>query len=347
MIQHNRLTFGLAEEQAVAEAVRSGQWAMGQRVALLEQAIARTTGVSEAVATATGLAALRLALLAVGVGAGSRVGVPAYSCVALANAILSCGGEPVPIDIRPDDWNLNPAATSAVSGLSAIIAVHTFGSPAPISELKRLRIPVVEDCAHALGIKTGATWLGGLGDVAVLSLYATKLVGGGEGGCVVSRDSAITSYVRDARDYTDKAPSRSRLNDKMTDVLAALAHSQLERLPDLLSARRALAARYDSLLTRDVVTKSRLRLPEREANRVWYRYVVELDRPIHDEFLADTRDRGVIIERPVEPWLEDLSPYPVAQRAYGHLLSLPLYPTLTHDDQDEVVRTLASVLRTN
>lgn len=340
-VPHNRLTFGLEEELAVQRVVRSGRWTGGVELRELERRLAQTAGVAHAVAVGSGLGALRLALLALGVGAGDLVAVPAYSCVALANAVLACGAEPVPVEVEPGSWNLSVdalrAALAARPGIKAAVAVHTFGQPAPVRELEALGVPVVEDCSHAFGLAP----LGALGRVAVLSLHATKLLGAGEGGAVLTQDAAIAERVRGARDYADQAPVAWRLNDKMTDLEAALGLCQLDRLASTLARRTELAQRYKARLT--ALPVRACALPNDAPGRVWYRYVIAV--PDADEVIARLAAAGISAARPVENWSGvSVALAPVSAGAFQCLVSLPLYPTLTETEQDQVCAVLLEAL---
>lgn len=341
-IPHNRLTFGPEEEAAVIGVVRSGHWVGGRVLKELESRIARLTGVEHAIGVGSGLAALRLSLVALGVTAQDKVAIPAYSCVALANAVLACGAEPVPVDVEAGTWNLSVAglrkALERMPNLKAAIAVHTFGCPAPIAQLKSLGVPIVEDCSHALGRQP----FGKLGDVSMLSLHATKLLGSGEGGIVLTNDTGIAAQIRQARDYSDQGPAAWRLNDRMTDLEAALALCQLERLPHLLSLRDALADRYDSLLA-PRTDEAGLMLPPMLSGRIWYRYTVAA--PDASSVITRMASRGIAAARPVEAWASAMQTGPVSARAYREIVSLPLYPTLTMEEQDRVVSAFLDALR--
>jgi len=337
VVPHNRLTFGREEELAVQRIVRSGRWTAGVEVGELERRLAHTAGVAHAVGVGSGLGALRLALLALGVGVGDSVAVPAYSCVALANAVLACGAEPVPVDVEPGTWNLSvPALRAALvvrPGIKAAIAVHTFGQPAPVRELEALGVPVIEDCSHAFGLAP----LGALSRVAILSLYATKLLGAGEGGVVLTQDAEIAARIRGARDYADQAPAAWRLNDKMTDLEAALGLCQLDRLPSTLARRTELAQRYTDRLA--ALTACNCVLPDDAPGRVWYRTAIAV--PNAEAVIARLAAAGVTATRPVENW-GGATPAltPVAVSAFQSLVSLPLYPTLTDAEQDRVCAAL-------
>jgi dTDP-4-amino-4,6-dideoxygalactose transaminase/RimJ/RimL family protein N-acetyltransferase len=342
-VPHNRLTFDEHEVTAVAEAVRSGQWASGIRVASLEDQLARRAGAAHAVCVSSGLSALRLALLAVGVQPGDRVLVPAYSCVALANAVIACGAVPVPVDVDGDTWQLDTASaewTIAEQKPAAAIVVNMFGAAAPVDRMHRWRIPIIEDCAHAFGFASGGRILGSRTDLSILSLHATKLLGAGEGGAVLSNTPAIADYVRSSRDYADRPADGRRQNDQMTDIEAALASAQLARLDDMLSARRRLAHRYTELLRESAHGSESFRLPTASPDHAWYRFTIELTVTTARTVVEKLARLGVNAAEPVDNWIGDSSAFPIAHRAFRHLLSLPLYPTLTNAEQDRVVDAL-------
>lgn len=342
-VPHNRLTFSEDEVSAVAAVLRTGYWAGGPRLDRLEQELCSCFGVSNAVGVGSGLAAIRLALLSLGVGPGDQVIVPAYSCVAIANAVLSLGAEPRPVDVGEESWNIDPA--KAEVGLErstkAIIAVNTFGLPADIAGLKKLGVPVIEDCSHGFAVISDGSVAAIESDLAVISFYATKLIAGGEGGVVLASQNSYGEFVREWRDYSDKTADGTRLNDKMTDIEAALVLEQLNRLGAMLTSRQRLAERYSTLLSgvHGVTT------PEITSGRVWYRYVVRVPegrlRQVTDE-LAET---GVSACSPIEwwPYAEDES-FEVAEEACRTCLSLPLYPTLSADEQDVVCARLVEAL---
>ncbi|HEY3998377.1 MAG TPA: DegT/DnrJ/EryC1/StrS family aminotransferase, partial [Candidatus Xenobia bacterium] len=140
MVVHNRVRAHPEDAEAVARVVRSGQWAQGPQVAELERRLALMAGVRHAVCVGSGVAALRLSLLGLGVGPGDEVVMPGYCCVALPNAVLSVGAVPRRVDVGRGSWNLE----GAVAGQAAIV-VDTFGRPARVD----FGVPVIEDCSHA------------------------------------------------------------------------------------------------------------------------------------------------------------------------------------------------------
>ena len=346
-VVHNRLTYSDVEVEAVARTLRSGYWASGLRVTELERALAKLGSVKHAVGVASGLAALRLVLKGLGVKPGDRVLVPAYSCVALANATLACGATPVPVDITPQDWNFSLAEGQKMIAEyhpKAAIVVHTFGAPVPIEQMLDWGIPIVEDCAHAFGIHVNEIPLGGRAHAAILSFYATKLMGAGEGGAVLTNSAELAQFVRTWKDYTDKPPNGTRLNDKMTDLEATLALCQLERLNDMIAARQKLAERYCELLAPEADRNGCFRLPNDLQPRIWYRYAVEMLGVPAKAVVEQLEQYGVQAAQPVTDWRPQNSPSsPLADTAYDHIVSLPLYPTLTTEEQDKVVQALLQV----
>ena len=345
-IPHNRLTFGNAECEAVAQTVRTGHWAQGPRVLELEAVLSRMSGVEHAVCVASGFSALRLSLGALGVRSSDSVLVPAYCCVALANAVLTWGATPVAVDIEPLGWNLcQKDCCTAIASCRprAVIAVNTFGMPVEIDKIVEGGAPVIEDCAHAFGIAVGGKWLGSRAQVGVLSFYATKLIGGGEGGAVLTNSSKIADYVRSARDYSDQPASPHRMNDKMNDLEASLVLTQLKRLPELIAAREAIARRYIDMLSGPSLGRL-YRLPTDSKERVWYRFVVEMLTASAETVVSGLERSGIRAAIPVNDWRTAGSPaVPVADRAYRRLVSLPLYPTLTAHEQDRVVEAFLKV----
>jgi len=349
-VPHNRLTFGDAECDAVLRAVRSGQWAQGPRVQELETALARLGGVQHAVCVASGLAALRLALGGLGILPNDSVLVPAYSCVALANSALAWGATPVPVDVDPVHWNIDPVLCRSYAETTrprAAIAVNMFGAPAAVEEMASsdvpvVGVPVIEDCAHgfahSIGSATGQKWIGSRAQAGVFSFYATKLIGGGEGGAVLTDSDEIAHFARSARDYADQPADGHRMNDKMNDLEASLVLAQLERLPEMIAARESVANRYLDRLA-DPRFQHVFCLPSKSKERVWYRFAVEMLTTSAETVVAGLGRFDIHAAVPVTDWRGPGSPAaPVADRAYRTLVSLPLYPTLTEEEQDAVVK---------
>ncbi len=336
----------MSEEDAlrVAAVVRSGQLAQGVEVAGFERELAQRLGVAAAAAVSSGSAALELALRAVGAEPGDEVVVPSYACDALYHAVTRCGATPVLADADPE--TLGPSAKDVVrrvtSRTRAVVVVHPFGLALDLDEFLALGVPIVEDCAQAIGAARGGRPVGSRGALAVSSFYATKLLTTGEGGAVAGARELV-ARVRDARDYDERADLRPRFNYKLTDLQAALGRSQLARLDAFIARRRAIAARYRAALAGVAGCR-----PPADAGdgHVYHRFVVAVDRPL-GPLIAGLERRGVAARRPVFRPIHralGLDGYPGAERAWAQCLSLPCYPLLTDGEADAVVAALVEAL---
>jgi len=344
-VPHNRLTHGNEEVDKVAALIAGGRWSSGYETEMLEYELSRYTRREFTTVVGSGLGAIRLALLSLDIGSGDEVIIPAYNCVALANAILACGAKPVVSDIKEKSWILNPDCVRSVvnSRSKAIILVHTFGYPADADSLRSLGVPLIEDCAHGLD----NCEMGNTADIAVTSFYSTKLIGAGEGGAVMSNEKKIDKFVKQWRSYVDQSPSASRLNDKITELSAALARVQLERLPWMVKQRTALAERYSDKLAL-LFNENYLHPPLKKENRIWYRYCVEIVKSKAVYWKNALYDRGIDTELPIWDWRNSDCLYknmkaPITDHAYDCILSLPLYPALTEEEQDKVIEEINDV----
>jgi perosamine synthetase len=348
VIQHSKPFIGKEEVDAAASVIASRQLAQGPMVERLEHEWCRLTKRQHAAAVGSGLGALRLALLSLGVSTGDEVIVPAYSCVALLNAVLAVGAQPVLADVERDCWTLDVADVKKRSHkrVKAVIAVHLFGGPCDIAELRKLDVPVIEDCAHALNEAGVDRPFGSLGMLNIGSFYATKLVAGGEGGIVASDHAGLVDRVVKARNYGDQEADALHLNDKMTDIEAAIVCAQLGKIDQILSLRQLRANRYSQLLA-DLTANGRIVLPQSSPRRVWYRYAVRLTGHLAPQITDWMARRQIHVDQPVwdlrssKFWNDDT---PISSLAFDRVISLPIYPDLTDAQQDIICNSLSECL---
>ena len=252
-------TFGTEEVEAVAEVLASG-WVAGQgpRGQLLESRFAERHGTACAVAVSNCTAALHLALLAFGVGSGDEVLVADYTFPASGHSVLYTGATPRFVDVRPDTWTIDPAAVRAAIGpkTRGIIAVDVFGQCADYDELGEIAqehdLFLIEDAAAAVGATYRGRPAGSLGDVACFSFHARKGISSGEGGMLTTNDEGLAARARKrsafgiesafTRQQVDQLPvpvfDEAGYNYKLSDVQAAIALVQLDRLDELTKRRR-------------------------------------------------------------------------------------------------------------
>ena len=339
---------GEAELAAVAEVIDSGQLTMGPKVEAFEAAIARAVGTAHAAVVSSGTAALHLALLALEIGPGDEVIVPAYTFPATANAVELCGARAVLVDVDPDTFLVDPSAVAAAvtPRTRAVMAVHLFGRPVEWEALQTAvpqEVALVEDAAGALGARYRETPCGALGVAACLSFHPRKIVTTGEGGAVTTDEAALDAAVRRLRHHgwvtLGEMPAPG-FNYRLPDLLCAIGIPQLERLEELLAARERVADWYSERLGDLVLTPSAA-----EGDRHgWQAYVVQLDR--RDEALAALREEG--IEAQIGTWAlhrlgpyRDQGPFPGADRAFERALALPFATTTTEEEVERVVGVLA------
>ena len=341
---------GEAEVAAVAETLRSGWLTTGPRASLLEERMAAYLEAEHVLALASGTAALHLALLALGVGRGDEVITSPITWPATANVIEHCGATPVFCDVRDSDLNIDPTLIPALvtERTKAIMPVHLAGQPADIDPILALGLPVVEDAAHAAESRYRGRKVGSISDATCFSLYATKNIAAGEGGLVATDRDDVAAAIRSMRltrrgdgSRYDQVTAGFKAN--LSDILAAIALVQLDRLDAHMRIRERQFALYDEgLAGLDGIEP--LARDERDTHAL-HLYVVRVDaaragatrdsyqRALGEELIA-TSIHFLPVHRltwfraryPAQPEL------PVAERAGDEVLSLPLSPA--HSDED-------------
>jgi dTDP-4-amino-4,6-dideoxygalactose transaminase len=331
----------------------SGQLAQGPEVEELEASMSGSLGVAadadtaaeHAVALSSGTAALYVALHTLGVGEGDEVLIPAYACASLNQAVRYAGAQPRYVDCDPASLNADPddARRKLSKRTAACIVPHLFGLPADIDAFGALGPPIVEDCAQTLGVRLGDRLVGSFGDVAVCSFYATKLVAGGEGGMMVSRDRSLIDRARALRDCEDPKGDAASFNFKMSDVHAAIARVQLERLGEFLQRRADIAAAYRAALGDATID---LPTPPDDREHAWFRFVIMLREHNVEALLRRCEEHRLVCGRPVGRLVAgvDLDELPGCRTAWERACSVPLYPALTDNETHEAPRRFVAAL---
>lgn len=366
--------------EAVAAVLRSDRITQGPAVEAFERALAARVGAGGAVAVSSGTAALHLACLAAGVGPGWEVVTSPISFVASANCALYCGARPAFVDIDPTTRTMDPDRLeqylrTAGRARRAVLPVHFAGHPCRLDAIADVAAQygavVLEDAAHALGAEwrgsDGAWRLVGSGShaaAAVFSFHPVKHITTGEGGLIASNDAALLGraallrshgITRDrARMEEDHGPwyyemQELGFNYRITDLQCALGHRQLRRLDEWVARRRAIARRY----TEALAGLPGLATPVEQdwVRAAWHLYVVELDdrRVDRRDLVARLAEQGVRTQVHYIPIY--LQPYyrrlgfkpgmcPAAEVYYQKALSLPIYPRLTEEQVEQVIRAV-------
>jgi dTDP-4-amino-4,6-dideoxygalactose transaminase len=379
-IVFGRPWFGSEEEELVLQTIRSGWIGQGPLVDEFERRLAEYVGVPTTVAVASCTAALHLSLLAAGVGPGDEVVTTPFTFVATLNAIEHTGARAILVDIDESTLNLMPQTVEGVLGgrTRAAIPVHFAGRPLDTSGFadlsERHGIWVIEDAAHAVGAVAAGRRVGtcsGDRTAVCFSFYPNKNLATAEGGAVCARNGEFMERVRELRlhgldsdawnryrsdEYRPSLARAAGFKYNWTDLQAAIALPQLERLEGFLATREYLAAEYDRALADipgiRIVERPAHTLDERHALHL-YQVIVDAPAPARDRVLMELR-RGKIgaavhyIGLHRHPFYRERfagEAFPVADWASDRLLTLPLHPHMHVRDIDRVARTVSAAVK--
>ena len=346
-------------DAAIQRVLAHTQFIQGPEVRLFEEAFARFVGAEAAIGVASGTAALHLALLACGIGPGDEVITTPFTFYATAEAINQAGATPVFVDIAPDTYNLDPAKIEAAitPRTRAIVPVHLYGQAADMDAIlaiaRRHGLRVIEDAAQAHAAEHHGRRCGSLGDLACFSFYPSKNLGCyGDGGMITGSDPALLARIRRLRDHGRVGKYEHvelGWGSRLDALQAAILGAKLPHLEEWTEQRRAAAARYNDLLSgAEVVAPA-----ERPYNRhVYYCYVIRTPR--RDGLAAHLAAQGIdtIVHYPIPMHLQPayremgLGPgtFPVAEAAAQQVLSLPMFPEITSEQQQRVARAVRSLV---
>src|SRR4051812_12135535 len=273
--------------EQVVTVLRSARLSLGPQLIEFEQAVAAYVGAAHGVAVNSGTSGLHLAVRALGIGEGDEVITSPFSFIAPANAILYERAIPIFVDIDHATLNIDPEKIEAAitPKTRAIMVVHTFGRPAPLSSImelaRRHQLLVIEDACEAIGAAAGRRKVGGIGEVGVFAFYPNKQITTGEGGIIVTNDAERAARLRSQRNQGRGQSTEwfeheeLGFNYRLPEMSCALGLSQLERIESILERREAIAQAYHLRLAEE----SGLILPEmeiRDGRISWFVYVVTL-----------------------------------------------------------------------
>jgi len=332
----------------------------GPFVSEMEIRVAEISGSAHGVAVVNGTAGLHLALLGVGVAPGERVLIPDWTFAATANAVFHAGAEPFFADVTEQSWTLDPAAAEQIlaqpeNRIRAVIAVHALGHPAELEALtaicRKAGVALIEDAAGALGATYHGRPVGSFGDFAVFSFNGNKTITAGGGGMVVTNEGTAADRMRrlsaQARQTSAYRHDEVAFNYRMTNLNAAVGLAQLERLEEMLAAKRALAAVYDKALAgRADLTP----MPRQDwaQSSYWLYAVLCASGDDADGLVAHLKQRAIS----ASVFWQSLSaqtPYAdcpqqltgVSQAISGRVVVLPSSSSLLPEDQARVIAALA------
>ncbi len=384
MISYGKQEITQADIDAVVEVLGSDFLTQGPMVPRFEEAVCQAVDAKFGVAVNSGTAALHIATQALDVGPGDWLWTSAITFVASANCGLYCGAQVDFVDIDPGTFNMSPAALETKLEMAAaedrlpkvVVVVHMCGQASDMQAIHALSekygFRVVEDASHAIGAELNGEPVGNCrySDVTVFSFHPVKIVTSAEGGMAVTNDPQLAQRLALLRSHgitrdADVMSMESHgpwyyeqidlgYNYRMSDLHAALGVSQMQRLSEYVARRNELASRYDGLLQGLPV-----KTPAVAEARVsaFHLYVIRLDlesiATTHLAVFESMRELGIGVNLhyiPVyrQPYFSKMgfepAEYPNAEKYYAEAITIPLYPTMTNDQQDQVVKALRESL---
>jgi UDP-4-amino-4,6-dideoxy-N-acetyl-beta-L-altrosamine transaminase len=385
MIPYGRQSISAADIEAVTQVLQSDWLTQGPVVQQFEQAIADYCGAAHAVAVSSGTAALHLACLVLGLGPGDSLWTSPNTFVASANCARYCGADVDFVDIDSRTFNISVSALSEKLEVAkaqgklpkVVVVVHFAGQPCEMKALaelaKQYGFYLIEDAAHAIGGKYGNAKVGSCqySDLTTFSFHPVKLITSGEGGMVSTNNAELKQRLQCLCSHgITRNPQQMQGDDagqgwyyeqhslgfnyRMCDIQAALGLSQLQRLDEFVSQRRALAKRYDVALA-GLPLSSQYQLPD--SSSAWHLYVIRLQlediAPTRRQVFERLRKAGIgvhvhYIPMHTQPYYQNLGfkpgDFPEAETYYDAAITLPLFPAMSEAQQDAVTTALREAL---
>ena len=332
-----------------------GWYILGEELEAFEQEFAEYIGTRHCIGVGNGFDALHLSLMAMDIGPGDEVIVPANTYIATWLAVMASGARPVPVEPDVRSYNLDPNRIEAVltPRTRAILPVHLYGQAADMASIQTLAehygLRTLEDCAQAHGAKYRNRLVGSLSDAGAWSFYPSKNLGAfGDGGAVTTDDDQLAGRLRALRNYGSRTRNRNQIvgyNSRLDELQAAFLRVKLSHLDVWNERRRQVAARY-----LDGLADSGLVLPETGTGTqpVWHLFVVASN--VRDQLQEALRRDGIqtMIHYPLAPYRQeackglklDARDYPLSEAIHGRVLSLPMSPFLTAGQVEHVVEAV-------
>lgn len=371
-IPYGRQRIDEEDIQAVVDVLKSDYLTTGPKIAEFEQMVCEYTHTKYAVAIANGTAALHAACFAAGIGSGDEVITTPITFAASANCVLYCGGKPVFADVDPRTYNLDPedVRRKITEKTKAIIPVHLAGQPCDMEAIHKLakerNLVVIEDGAHALGAKYKGQKIGGLSDMTTFSFHPVKPITTGEGGMVMTNDEELYKRLllfrshgitrdEELMAYNEGPWFYQQLelgyNYRITDIQCALGMSQMKKLDGFLRRRQEIAARYDdAFATVDgIVTPYQ----SDDGQSGWHLYIIQVPQCDRRKVFEYLRSKGIGVNVhyiPVykHPYYRQHGYETVkcdrAENLYENMISLPIYPGLSQEEQDYVIEEVKKAI---
>ena len=357
MIPQARPIIGDEERAAVDRVLQTGMMAQGPEVKAFEEEFAQFVGGRRCIAVNSGTSALHLGFLAAGLKPGDEVIVPSFSFAATANSVALAGGIPVFADIDPKTYNMDPAHTESLitSKTKAIMPVHLYGHIAAMDKFQIIAekhgLTVYEDSAQAHLASLNGKMAGEWGKVASFSFYPTKNMTSGEGGMIVTDDASIEHQARMLRNQGGVVRYQNEIvgfNNRMTDIHAAIGRVQVTKVKGWTDQRRKNAAYLDAHLKGVVIP-----FVQPGSEHAYHQYTIRIDGITgeqRDKVIAGIKEGGVGADVYYPTPIHKLASFaqkitlPVTEKLVKEVLSIPVHPSLTQSELEQIVSVVNDVV---
>jgi len=344
VITHSLPNIDSQEEKSLLKLLKTGFLSEGSEVAAFEKEMADYIGIKFAMAVSSGTAALHCALLALRIGAGDEVIIPNYVCRSVLNAVQYVQARPVLCDVDRRTFNMTADCVQekVTRRTKAIIVAHMFGCPAALAKMKKIGIPLIEDCAQSIGAEYEGKRIGSTGDIAIFSFEGTKPMTTGEGGMIVTASGRLYKKLMRLKEpyKNDQSP---KYTYRMSSLQAAVGRVQLRKLSKFISRRQKIAKQY--LRAFQNIGFGLPFIPV-NSKHIFYRFMITLRDKEPEDFMRLCRAKGVLVKRPVKPYVLNqylgcsFRLFPNTKFIMEHCVSVPIYPSLSNNQVRYVIGTV-------
>lgn len=294
----------------------------------------------------SGTSALTAAIIALRLPEKSHIAIPDNTCSSVYFAVRNLGHVPVICDIYENNLaiNVESLSTENIKKLRAIIVVHPFGLSVDIERYRPFNLPIIEDCATAIGGEINGKPVGSLGDISVFSFYATKMLTCGEGGAVATNNAEYYKIIEDV--VSSDMPTYDELshyNFKITEIQAVLLNDQLEKLSQFIKKRQKIAQKYNTAFNDLTINIALNQFSDNTTNN-HYRYLIRFEnKQLANNYINFTKQHKIVCTRPAYKHLSEIfstdNNHRVSKKVYKQLVSIPIYPSISDAEIAKIITT--------
>lgn len=362
----------MPEKENLVKCITEGWVSKGSFVDEFEERMAVICQRDYACATSSGTSAIHLTLEALGVGPGDNVIVPTLTYIATVNAILQCGANPIFVDSRDSDWQMDEEKVAEAlegGGIKAVVAVHLYGAPCDTVALEKMCVDnnafLIEDCAEAIGSSVDGMPVGSFGDASCFSFYGNKNITTGEGGMVLCDDGALWTELHHMKNHSTMfgegySHDKMGYNYRMSNLQAAVGCAQLGRLDEILKRKEEICGLYTKEIFRPIaaglissgwVETWRLRRRGISAGR-WLYSLVFKNEYFRNSLMRHLKNEEIDTRPFFSPChlaghISDLTVFPIAEDLSKRGMNLPTYVQMTDEDVKFIAGKVVDYLRHN